>query len=134
MSVEEINVKPTATPIRDPMPTETFYRKQPGSFTRSKVFDSDTGANYLDSMIFDKRAFNTVVITIAETGGAQSVYFKILGCIDPRDWHELQGETSLAASGHIAFSLSDAWAFVKIQPKNNSGSGHVLAFIAGQTR
>lgn len=92
-----------------------------------------TGATYVDSGIFDKRGMKAAVITIKEEGGAQSIYHKVLACIDPDDWYEVQGETSLAAGQHVAYEISDPWAFLKLQVKNNSGSGKVAAYIGSQT-
>jgi hypothetical protein len=118
-----------------PDKTEENLRSSKGIvFKRARVLDKEsTTAAYVDSLIFDKRLLARVLITIKEVGGAESAYFKILGCIDPSDWHELQGETSLAAAGHTAYAVSDPYAYLKIQVKSNSGSATVTAFMAGLT-
>jgi hypothetical protein len=115
--------------------TEENLKAQRGmSFRRARVFEKyATTAAYVDSLVFDKRLIKTCVITLIEKGGAQSIYYKVLACIDPEDWHEILGETSLAASAHIPYAVSDPWAYVKLQAKNDSGSGIVTAFISGQT-
>jgi hypothetical protein len=101
---------------------------------RIRVFDNyNTTATYADSLIFDKRLIKSVVITIIEKGGAQSIFYKLLACIDPSDWHEIVGATALAASAHTAITISDAWAYLKLQAINNSGSGKIDAFMSGQT-
>ena len=115
--------------------TEENIKAQRGmQFRRARVLENQsTTAAYVDSLIFDKRLIKVVLITIKETGAAQSIYYKLLGCIDPADWHEVIGETSLAAGDHTAINLSDSWAYLKLQIKNNSGVGMVLAFMSGQT-
>ena len=103
-------------------------------YRRARVLNKQTTtAAYADSLIFDKRLIRTVLMTIKETAAAQSIYYKVLACIDPEDWHEIQGETSLAAAGHVALTLSDSWAYLKLQIKNNSGAGVVSAFMSGLT-
>jgi hypothetical protein len=134
VKIEQSSDKPNALPIIAERNQETVTQnRELLVFKRVRVMKEATGAAYADSLIFDKRVMKTVVISIKETGGAQSIYYKVLACIDPEDWHELQGETSLVASGHVALTVSDPWAFLKLQAKNNSGSGTVSAYMAGQT-
>lgn len=103
-------------------------------YRRQRVFEREiTTATYVDSNVFDKRLFKKALFDIAEIGGLQSIYYKILACIDPDDWFEILGETALALSSHAAHTVTDPWAYVKIQVKSNSGAGTVRAFIAGQT-
>ncbi len=137
MSLEQQQEAPSATSIQDSKNTEICKvspRSKKPIFKRVAVFkDYTTTAAYVDSLVFDKRLFKTALITIKEKGGAQSIYYKVLGSIDPKDWHEIQGETSLAAAGHVAFNMSDPWTWVKLQAKNNSGVGTIDAFISEQT-
>lgn len=123
-----------AYPIEEGNNEERINAARGMQFKRIRAFDKyNTTAAYADSLIFDKRLIKSVLITIIEKGGAQSIYYKVLACIDPSDWHEIQGETSLAAAGHTALTLSDSWAYLKLQVINNSGSGKVTAFMSGQT-
>ena len=123
-----------ALPIGKQYTEENLSASRGMKFKRARVFEGlITTAAYVDSLIFDKRLHKAVVVTIKEKGGAQSIYHKVLACIDPEDWHEIQAETSLAAAGHVAYTVSDPWSYLKLQAKNNSGPGVVTAFIAGQT-
>jgi hypothetical protein len=126
--------QPTATPIEEARNFERIRSSSHIKHDRMQVFkDYMTTAAYADSLTFDKRLIKSVLITIIEKGGAQSIFYKVLGCINPSDWHEILGATALAASGHVAYTVSDAWAFIKLQAVNNSGVGTIDAFIAGQT-
>ena len=123
-----------ALPIGKQYTEENLSASRGMKFKRQRVFeDLITTAAYVDSLVFDKRLHKAVIMTIKEVGGAQSIYYKVLACIDPADWHEIQAETSLAAAGHIAYTVSDSWSYLKLQAKQNSGAGVVTAFIAGQT-
>lgn len=124
--------QPVAYPILAKNTEENVHAQRGMAFRRARVFENyATTAAYVDSLIFDKRLLKQCTITIVERGGAQSVFHKILACIDPEDWHEILPETNLPASGHIPYAVSDSWAYVKLQAKNNSGSGVVSAFISG---
>lgn len=123
-----------AYPIEARNTEERINASKGMQYKRIRVLDNyNTTAAYADSLIFDKRLIKSVLITIIEKGGAQSIFYKLLGCIDPSDWHEILGATALAASGHVALTVSDAWAYLKLQAVNNSGSGKVDAFMSGQT-
>lgn len=126
--------QPIAYPIEAKNTEENIKASRGLNWRRARVFEKQTTtAAYVDSLIFDKRLLKTALITIKEVGGAQSIKYKILGCIDPSDWQEIQVETSIAASGVTFKTTSDAWAFLKVQIKNDSGAGIVLAHISAQS-
>lgn len=126
--------RPFAYPI-EPKNTEENLNASKGiKYRRARLFERlTTTAAYVDSEIFDKRLLSHALITIDEVGNAQSIFYKVLACIDPSDWHEIQPETSLAAGAHVPLSVSDSWAYLKLQAKNNSGAGVVTAFVSGGT-
>lgn len=126
--------KPIPIPLSENATEENLSKSKGITYRRSRVIDQlITTASYVDSEVFDKRLVKTALITVKEIGGVETVYYKILGCIDPSDWHEIQPETSLAAGGHISYSASEPWAYLKLQVKNNSGAGKVVSFISGLT-
>lgn len=123
-----------ALPIGKQYTEENLTASKGMKFKRQRVFEKYiTTADYVDSLVFDKRLHKDCIITIKEVGGAQSVYVKVLACVDPLDWIEILTETSIAAGAHDAYQVSDPWAYLKIQAKQNSGAGVVSAFISGET-
>lgn len=114
-----------------------------------RFFDSDiefensgvsTGSSYADLLTIDNRATkNSMIITLVETGAAQSFFYKILASIksgtsqpantDP-SYIALRTDVSVAASGSTYESISNKWKWIIVQVKNNSGS----ATVTGRAR
>ncbi len=104
---------------------------------RQRVFDKQlTTDSYQDSLIFDARLYKRKLFQIINKHASNSILYKILGCIDPNDtWETLQAETTLTAGNSATHSLTDPWAYVKIQIKSASAgnAGKVTAYISGMT-
>lgn len=90
---------------------------------------------YMDSKIFDARFYAHKLFNLINRHASNVLLYKVLACIDPNKWEELQGETSLAAASSIALSNNDRWAYYKIQVKNAVAlsAATVEAYGAGQT-
>lgn len=99
-----------------------------------------TTASYADILTIDARSFRGLVITLVETGAAQSFLYRILGSIKQADTQPanndtsyviLRNDTSVSASGNTFETLGSAWKWIIVQVKNNSGAATVTARASG---
>lgn len=98
-----------------------------------KVFDAKvTTASYVASLKVRILDAEKTLIYIKETGGAQSIYYKIMGRLKADDADSektIKTETSIAANGSAIWSITDPYEDIWIEIKDNSGHGTVDAFI-----
>lgn len=99
-----------------------------------------TTGSYADILTVDNRTFSSLLITLVETGAAQSFYYKILGSIKEGDsqpansdvsYVTLASDVSVAASGKAWETATAPWRWIIIQVKNNSGAATVTARARG---
>ena len=99
-----------------------------------------TGAAYADLLVIDNRNNRELLVTLVETGGAQSLHYKILASIKDGDiqpsnsdvsYQELRTETALAANGKTHELIVAGWKWIIVQVKNNSGSATVTGRARG---
>jgi len=123
--------------------TEEVSKSGHNLYKRRRVLDKKTTADaYADSKIFDARFYKEKIISIKNTHASNVAKYKVLGCIDPTQWHELVAEATLAGGASIkldssvtgAEELGKPYAFIKIQVASNVADTPATmdAFIAGQ--
>ena len=97
-------------------------------------------ASYADILTIDARSFQRFIVTVVETGTAQSFYYKILGSIkdgttmpasSDASFVTLVSDVSVAASGSDYQTLTGGWKWLAVQIKNNSGAATVTARAYG---
>jgi len=112
------------------MVEKTGTGRPPRKGWRLQTGTGTTTASYVthDHSIKD---FEKITICIKETGGAQSMYYKIEVSMQKVDWYELKGETSIAANGNVYQTLTDPWRWIRISEKNNSGAATYVYQIFG---
>jgi hypothetical protein len=105
------------------------------SMSQSKVQPDVVPDDYMDSTIFDARFYANKLFQIINRHASNALLYKVLACINPSKWEEIQGETNLAAASSVALSSSDRWAYYKIQVKNAVAlsAATVEAYGCGQT-
>lgn len=93
--------------------------KTRSAFKRIRLFDKNTllGTTYVDSHIFDARLYKAAFMYLKNTNATLGIKYKVLACIDPDFWKEIKAETDLAAQDVATLSITDLWAFIKIQAK-----------------
>lgn len=105
---------------------------------RRRLFDVGTkvGTAYVDSKIFDARFYKTMLFHIINRDKTNNLLYKILACVNPTKWHELQSETTIIANAtgdaDTYHKSTGAWAFFKIQVKSSASIVEVEAYGAGQ--
>lgn len=128
--------RPIPLSIGDQYTEENIKSTKHILWKRQRVFHNHiTSDNYEDSLIFDARLFSHIVVNIKNNHASNSIYYKILACINPDIWEELVAETLLSANSSDKHSLTDPWAYLKIQVKSASAgnAGKVTAYISGRT-
>jgi len=116
--------------------TEENIRSNKGKIwkrVRAYPLDHPTTDTYEDSEILDARLLKDKVFHIKNTDSANSLLYKILACIDPNLWTEIQTETTLAAGSEAIETSSLPWAYYKFQVKSaTAGSAaKVRAYMSG---
>jgi len=93
--------------------------KTRSKFKRIKLYEDNTllGTTYEDSKIFDARLYKAPFLYLKNTNATLGMKYKVLACIDPDFWKEIVAETDLAAQAVATLSITDAWAFIKVQAK-----------------
>lgn len=135
-SEEEIRLEPKFDTEEVSKSGHTLYKKR-------RAFDKKTTSNaYEDSKIFDARFYKEKIVSIKNIHASNVAKYKVLGCIDPTQWHELVAEATLNAGASItldstvtgAEKLGKPYAFIKIQVASNVADtpATIDAFIAGQ--
>lgn len=120
-------------PMPDQKDTHKAWKSKGVGYKLKRVFHQEqTNVNYVDSLVFDARLHSRMGFQIINKG-AQSVYWKILGCFDPSYWEEVQSETSVAAGAKDSATTTQPYLWFKLQVKSNSGASLVEAFIGGKT-
>lgn len=91
--------------------------------------------DYVDSKIFDARFYANKLFQLINRHAANALLYKVLACINPNKWEEIQGETTLLAATSVTLSSSDRWAYYKLQVKNAVAlsAATVEAYASGQT-
>ena len=123
--------------------TEEATKSGHSLWKRRRVLDKKTTSNdYGDSKIFDARFYKEKIVSIKNVHASNVAKYKVLGCIDPTQWHELVAEATLAGGASIkldssvtgAEQLGKPVAFIKIQVASNvvDTPATINAFIAGQ--
>jgi len=129
--------RPIPLSIGDQYTEENIKSTKHILWKRQRVFHNQlTTDNYQDSLIFDARLYKRKLFQIINKHTSNSILYKILGCINPNDkWETLQPETTLNADSSTTHSLTDPWAYLKIQIKSASAgnAGKVTAYISGMT-
>jgi len=103
---------------------------------RQRVFHNQlTTDNYQDSLVFDARLLKNKIIHIINQHASNAIKYKILACIDPNHWEEIQTETELSANTSTFQTSSLPWAYYKVQVKSSTSgkAGKVTAYISGMT-
>ncbi|MBA7655535.1 hypothetical protein ES703_63441 [subsurface metagenome] len=94
---------------------ESVFDDHPIAYTRKRLLDSyKTTNNYEDSEtektrsnIFDGRLFKEKIIQIVNKHATNGAKFKVLGCLDPKKWEEIQGEAGLNGGTSILLDAGD---------------------------
>ena len=114
---------------------ERVHSTKRREYVKARVFNKTTTTNnYRDSIIFDARLFKSIIFEIRNEHNSNALHFKILACIEPDEWHELKSETTLNAKSKTYETLTDAWAYLKIQIKSAVADSPAIctAYIAGR--
>lgn len=99
-----------------------------------------TTASYADLLLIDNRKNRELLISLVETGAAQSLLYKVLASIDDAtsqpastdaSYHTLITDVSITASGKDYQILAAPWKWVVVQVKNNSGAATVTGRARG---
>jgi len=119
----------------DQMDTHQAFKSKGMGYKLKRVLKNHlTGASYEDSFVLDARLFSNLGFIIKNKSAVNTCFWKILGCVDPDFWEEIQSETSINAATQPAMvQTTKPFLFVKIQVKSNSGACFVDAFIVGKT-
>ena len=123
--------------------TEEVSKSGHNLYKRRRVLDKiTTSDDYKDSKIFDARFYKEKIVSIKNTHSANVAKYKVLGCIDPTQWHELVAEATLNGGASIALDssvtgaeqLGKPYAFIKIQVASNVAvtAATIEAYIGGQ--
>lgn len=80
-----------------------------------------TTAAYVTALTKTFQNYSKMLLHIIETGGAQSMKYKIHGSVCGTTWHEIVAATDLAASADEYETITDAWSFIRVQVIDDSG-------------
>jgi len=123
------------TKIGEQYTEERVYSTKRREYIKARLFNKHrTSDNYEDSIIFDMRLFNQVIFEIKNEHSSNALKYKILACIEPDSWHEIKPETTLNANSKTYETLSEPWAYAKIQVKSaTSGNSAICTvYVAGK--
>jgi hypothetical protein len=100
---------------------------------RAYPLDQPTTNDYVDSEILDARLLKDKIFHIKNTHATNALKYKILACIDPNLWTEIQTETTLAAGSEAIETSSLPWAYYKFQVKSSVDDtpAKVRAYMSG---
>lgn len=131
---------PIPLPIEEKMTEERLSKAKGIIYKRQRVIQNETTTDlYVDSLIFDARLYKNVLIHVINKHASNSITFKVLACIDPKDWSTLEeagvSEFAVAGTKDKVLNFTVAWAYVKIQRKTTTSPNHgtVNGYIAGMT-
>lgn len=90
---------------------------------------------YAVSDVLDMRLYRSALMHIVNLDTTNNILYKVEACLDPAvKWEEVVAETTITAnaSGDASAveTISDFWAFVRVQYKSSAGSPKVK-IIAG---
>ena len=117
--------------------TEEISKSGHNLFKRRRLFDPKTkvGTIYVDSTIFDARFYKDKLFHIINRDKTNNLLYKILACVDPTKWHEIQAETTITANAtgdaDDYQTSTENWAFWKIQVKSSAATVEVEAYASG---
>lgn len=94
---------------------------------RQILWDDTVTTTYQDSDIVDMRLFSKLIIQIINLSTSINVLYTVYGCLDPNfKWETIKAESTIIAnaSGNASAveTLTDSWAFFKVQVKSASGT------------
>lgn len=89
--------------------------------------NSTVGTTYEISEIIDMRLYRALVIQLINLDTTNDLLYKVEACLSPNaKWEEIVAETTITAnaSGDASGkqSLTDAWAFIRVQIKSSAGT------------
>ena len=122
--------------------TEETSKSGHNLWKRRRLFDPNTkvAAIYVDSKIFDARFYKEKLFIIINRDKVNNLLYKVLACIDPAKWHELEynGTAEQTITANAAGDADDyqtsteGWAFYKLQVKSSAGLVEVEAYASGK--
>jgi len=118
--------------------TEEATKSGHNLWKRRRLFDKGTkvGTTYVDSKIFDARFYKDKAFHIINRDVTNNLLYKILACINPTKWHEIQVETTITAVATADAddyqTSSETWAFYKVQVKSSASTVEVEAYASGR--
>jgi len=80
-----------------------------------------TSAAYVTAVTLDFQPYNKMLIHILETGGAESMIYRIQGSVDGTNYVIIVAATNVAASGEEYETFTDAWRRLRVQVIDDSG-------------
>lgn len=94
------------------------------NWSRSEQYTGTTTSSYADALIVDLRPFDESSITLKNTDGAESLYYRLKVYSKYFDGIETieVTETSLASGETATIRLEERWARADLQVKDNSGN------------
>ena len=101
--------------------TFEVLRQTPFENPRGSTTGTTTAA-YVTALTQDFRNYSKMLFRIRETGGAESLKYKVHGSVCGVSWEEIVPETTVALSSSDYETFTDAWCFIRIQVID--GSGH----------
>jgi len=117
--------------------TEEISKSGHNLFKRRRLFEPKTtvGTTYVDSKVFDARFYKEKLFHIINRDTTNDLLYKILPCVNPTKWHELQAETTITANAtgdaDNYQTSTENWAFLKIQAKSSAATVEVEAYASG---
>ena len=133
---------PIPMPIEEKMTEERLSKAKGIIYKRQRVLKKETTTDAYaetESLVFDARLYKNVLIQVVNKHASNSITFKVLACIDPKDWSTLEeagvSEFAVAGTKDKVLNFTVAWAYVKVQVKTTTSPDHgtVNAYIAGMT-
>ena len=118
--------------------TEEISKSGHNLCKRRRLFEKGTkvGTTYQDSLIFDARFYKEKLFHIINRDKTNNLLYKILACVNPTKWHEVQAETTITANAtgdaDDVQTHTESWAFYKVQCKSSAGTVEVEAYGIGQ--
>lgn len=91
-----------------------------------------TAAAYATAKCLNVMNYSKILFHILETGGAQSLKYKVEASVCGSVWHEVVAETTVAASADEYETITDAWSLVRVRVVD--GSGHATYNVCWQLK
>jgi len=94
---------------------ESVFDDQAVRYTRKRLLDNykttnkyeDSDTEKTRSNIFDGRLFKEKIIHIVNKHATYVAKYKILGCLDPKKWEEIEAEATLNGDTSVLLDASD---------------------------